>query len=107
VGLVVKFKRDSSILALCSHLNFLSMLKSIRNFFWKPEKKNNTMAFLSYEPTMEQIRPKTKILFVDDEKFAVVDNLINHGWTQTKRVKDIENINHPDIQSSDIFFVDI
>jgi len=33
--------------------------------------------------------------------------LVNHGWTQTKRVKDIENINHPDIQSSDIFFVDI
>ena len=62
---------------------------------------------LAQEPTLDQIRPKTRILFIDDEKFAVVENLIAHGWTQTKRIKDIDNMNHPDITGTDIFFVDI
>lgn len=80
------------------------MLQSLINFFGQNKKQMYT---LPDEPSIEQIRPRTRILFIDDEKFAVVENMINNGWTQTKRIKDIDNLNHPEIQNIDIFFVDI
>ena len=50
----------------------------------------------------------TKILFIDDDtKFKVVNILKKSGWTQTKVVKDIDNIDDTSVKESDIFFVDI
>jgi hypothetical protein len=80
------------------------MFKALINFFGSDKKQNYV---LPQEPSIDQIRPRTRILFVDDEKFAVVENMVNNGWTQAKRIKDVDNLNHPDIQNTDIFFVDI
>ena len=79
----------------------------LMGFFSFLNSNNKSVLTLPQEPSIEHIRSKTKILFIDDEKFAVVENMVNNGWTQAKRVKDVENLNHPEIQNIDIFFVDI
>ena len=59
------------------------------------------------ERDLNEICGLTKILFVDDFKFEIVDYLNSCGWIQTKRIKDIDDINHPSIAENHIFFVDI
>ncbi len=56
---------------------------------------------------LEEIKRLTKILFIDDVKFEVVDRIFTNGWKQCTRVKDIEDLDHPDIVRTHIFFVDI
>lgn len=56
---------------------------------------------------LEDIKRLTKILFIDDVKFEVVDRILANGWKQCTRVKDIEDLDHPDIDRTHIFFVDI
>ena len=48
-----------------------------------------------------------RILFIDDEKFENVSVLKNAGWLNTKSMKDIKRIDSPEIQKSDVIFVDI
>jgi hypothetical protein len=49
-----------------------------------------------------------KILFVDDDtKFRVINILKNAGWKKTKIIKDISNFDSEEVQSTDIFFIDI
>lgn len=45
------------------------------------------------------------ILFVDNEHFPVVDNLIAAGWA-VKRVRDIKNPQDDDVKRASIIFVD-
>jgi hypothetical protein len=56
---------------------------------------------------LQEIKRLTKILFIDDVKFEVVDRITTNGWAQCTRVKDIEDLDHPDIDRTHIFFVDI
>lgn len=51
-------------------------------------------------------KSKTKILFIDDKKFDVVDILRNAGWT-VKWIKDVTSLTQEAIIESDIIFVDI
>lgn len=53
--------------------------------------------------TKESIR----ILFIDDKEFEVVKLLKKIGWKQVKRVKDIMDLNLPDLVNADIVFIDI
>ena len=71
--------------------------------FWK--KKERIVNF--QEPSLDALKKRITILFVDDEKFTVVENLISNGWTQTKHVKDIQNLDSPEVHATHIFFVDI
>lgn len=48
-----------------------------------------------------------QILFIDDEKFKTVDNLKSAGWVNTKTIKDVTNLDCPDVKNSDVIFVDI
>jgi hypothetical protein len=57
--------------------------------------------------SLQEIKRLTKILFIDDVKFEVVDRIKTNGWTQCTREKDIEDLDHPDIDRTHIFFVDI
>lgn len=59
------------------------------------------------ERSLDEIKQLVKILFIDDVKFDVVDTMKDCGWLQIKRIKDIDNLDHPDIQDTHIFFVDI
>lgn len=52
-------------------------------------------------------KDKIKILFIDDEKFMMVDILKEAGWINTKRIKDVNNLELPIILESHIIFVDI
>ncbi|MBT1696074.1 hypothetical protein KK083_04245 [Fulvivirgaceae bacterium PWU4] len=76
------------------------MISSLFNAFAKKAEK------LPIRDTSET-RPLTKILFVDDFKFEIVEYLNTCGWIQTKRIKDIDDITHPSISENHIFFIDI
>jgi hypothetical protein len=73
------------------------------------------MKFLSWfnkkpripQRNLEEIKRLTKILFIDDVKFEVVDRIQANGWKQCTRVKDVEDLDHPDIDRTHVFFVDI
>lgn len=52
-------------------------------------------------------KDNTFILFIDDEKFGVVNILKNGGWKNTKLIKDIKDLDDADLRSAHIVFVDI
>jgi DNA-binding NarL/FixJ family response regulator len=70
-------------------------------FTWFQKKKNLP------QRNIEDIKRITKILFIDDVKFEAIEKIISNGWVQCSRVKDIEQIDHPEIENTHIFFVDI
>lgn len=50
----------------------------------------------------------TKILFVDDKAFKVIDNIKEkNGWKNVSRIVDVESLSQTEIQESHIIFVDI
>ena len=49
-----------------------------------------------------------QVLFIDDEKFKIVDYLKKEtGYINTKRVKDITNLDSMDVRNANVIFVDI
>ncbi|MBE4523684.1 transcriptional regulator [Vibrio parahaemolyticus] len=87
---------------------------------------NNTINFTntnSIEPSASSVENKpstepvkdeefykntTKILIVDDEiKFKLPKIFKGAGWVHSKLIKDIDNLDHPDVKEADILFVDI
>jgi hypothetical protein len=48
-----------------------------------------------------------KILFIDDQPFRIVDILKKNGWTSTKRIKDVANLDDDEVKESSVLFVDI
>jgi len=57
--------------------------------------------------SIDEIKSKIKILFIDDAKFKVVDILKSSNWVNTKSVRDVKDINSVDIRETHVFFVDI
>lgn len=57
----------------------------------------------------EKLKATTKILFVDDNhtEYKMVSILKKAGWTKTKSVKDITDLDAQVVTDSDIIFVDI
>ncbi len=57
----------------------------------------------------ENMKATTKILFIDDNhtEYKIVSILKKAGWTKTKSVKDITDLDSNLITESDIIFVDI
>ena len=59
-------------------------------------------------PTLLELKQKTKILFVDDSKFNIVDNLKDKdGWRNIQRLADVESISQPEVSDAHIIFVDV
>lgn len=59
-------------------------------------------------PTLPELKQKTKILFVDDLKFNIVDSLKDKdGWRNILRVADVDSITQPEISEAHIIFVDV
>lgn len=46
-----------------------------------------------------------QVLFIDDEKFPIVENLRSAGWS-VKRLSDITDLDHIEIKRAHIIFVD-
>ena len=57
--------------------------------------------------SIEELMLFTFILFIDDESFNVIDTLKNHGWKQTKLIKDVKSLNDDRVVQAHIIFVDI
>ena len=69
------------------------------------ESKSET---LSKSEIIELMKPKTHILFVDDDtKFQLVKILKDSGWRNTSTIKDIKNLDIPQVRSAHILFIDI
>ena len=57
---------------------------------------------------LKSAKDRTRILFIDDDvSFPVVKILKQAGWTHTRIQKDVKSLDDVEVQSADIFFVDI
>lgn len=56
---------------------------------------------------ISEIKNKKHILFIDDEKFGVVNILKSAGWKNVVYKNDIINLDESSLQIADIIFVDI
>lgn len=58
--------------------------------------------------TVDELKNITKVLFVDDKTFKVVDNIKEKdGWKNVSRIVDVDSLSQTEIQESHIIFVDI
>lgn len=59
-------------------------------------------------PSLPDLKQKTKILFVDDQKFNVVDSLkTKDGWKNIQRVSDVDSMTQTEVMEAHIIFVDV
>ena len=56
---------------------------------------------------INEIKQLSKILFIDDKSFPVIDILKDASWVNTKRIKDAESLDQMEIKEAHILFVDI
>ena len=69
---------------------------------------NGTSGYEKDRYDLDKRKKITNILFVDDDtKFRVVSILKKAGWTYTKAVKDIGNLDELFVKESHIIFVDV
>ena len=62
-----------------------------KNFFSKKAKLPNR--------SIDDIKSITNIIFIDDQKFGVIDIIKNNfGWKNVKRIKDVESLDDKDIK---------
>ena len=59
------------------------------------------------EKTIDEIKEKCRILFIDDEEFNYIDILKRNGWKNVKRIPDVQDIDNEDIARAHLLFVDI
>ncbi len=58
--------------------------------------------------TLEELKVLTKVLFIDDKAFKVVDNIKEKdGWRNVSRIVDAESLSQTEIVEAHIIFVDI
>lgn len=73
------------------------MFENIKNYF-NPNVPNRSL---------HEIKSFCQILFIDDNKFDVVNILKDAGWVNTKQVFDVDSLDSIEMSNSHIFFVDI
>lgn len=57
---------------------------------------------------LDEIKRVCRILFIDDEKFKMVDKLRkDDGWQNTLWVKDVDSIYQPELRDAHVVFVDV
>lgn len=62
---------------------------------------------INREDQIELLKGKLRILFIDDKKTVIAQNLRNDGWKNTKLIHDVKSLNIAAIKNADVFFVDI
>ncbi len=73
--------------------------------FWGLFK--NTEKIKLPDRDLGEIKQLSKILFIDDKSFPVVDILKDSSWINTKRIRDAESLDQMEIKEAHILFVDI
>jgi len=61
----------------------------------------------SSTPSLDELKRKTHILFIDDEVFKVVNMLKKDGWINITHEKDVASLDADSIMNAHIIFVDI
>ena len=57
---------------------------------------------------LNEIKNGCRILFIDDQKFDIVDRLKNQeGWKNTTRIKDLDSISQTEVVDAHIVLVDV
>lgn len=78
--------------------------KNIQN---APIEEGHT-ALSANKLSMDELKLRTNILFIDDESFKIVSILKKtEGWINTKSIKDIHSPSEPEIRWAHIIFVDV
>ena len=69
--------------------------------------KNGLTRFFKKKPlSIEEIKKRAQVLFIDDESFdALLTNIRQAGWN-VKQQKDIDNFDAENLKNADIIFVD-
>lgn len=58
--------------------------------------------------TIDQIKSRCSILFIDDQKFEIVEQLREKdGWSRTSRIKDLDSITQSELKDAHIVCIDI
>ena len=76
------------------------------------ENKNIVNITLPDKTKNEEVKKKktkaeVQTLFIDDEKFDIVDILKKADFPNTKTIKDVHNLDTADIKNADVIFVDV
>jgi hypothetical protein len=70
--------------------------------------KNGNSNNLTKDQILDLMKPKTKILFVDDDtKFNLVKILKDSGWNNTSSIRDIKTLDIQQVKNAHILFIDI
>ena len=100
----------------------VSILAVLGGVFFKKKNKNkeeitspinkfaivdSTNSVDAKEGTLNKVDKTIQILFIDDQKFDIIGVLKDAGWTNTKRIKDITNLDSTDLRNSNVIFVDV
>ena len=57
---------------------------------------------------LDEVKRACRVLFIDDEKFKMVDRLRkDDGWQNTSWVKDVDSIYQPELRDAHVVFVDV
>lgn len=57
---------------------------------------------------LDEVKIACRVLFIDDEKFKMVDRLRkDDGWQNTSWVKDVDSIYQPELRDAHVVFVDV
>lgn len=58
--------------------------------------------------TIEDLKRITRVLFIDDQSFNIVQQLKDKdGWQNIQRIRDVESLSQPEVRDAHIIFVDI
>ena len=79
---------------------------TVNNFLGKKIDVDSNNEKIDYSAT-SNLKLKLQILFIDDEKFKMVDNIKKAGWQNVSYKKDITNLDDTAIHKAHIVFVDI
>lgn len=85
-----------------------SIQNVINNIAISEERSSETSPMVDSEgEDISQIQARTHILFIDDEKFDIVNSLKTAGWVNTILARNIKSLQDKRILAADIIFVDI
>ncbi|HMQ87905.1 MAG TPA: hypothetical protein PKB07_09980 [Flavilitoribacter sp.] len=57
--------------------------------------------------SLNDLKMKTNILFIDDRVFGNVDIIKNSGWKKTNQIKDADSLDQKEIRDAHILLIDI
>jgi hypothetical protein len=71
---------------------------------WNPFKKKQNKKFL--KKSLPELKDKTRVLMIDDEKTSIVESLRSEGW-HIKYIEDLDKYSNTDLKDAHIVCVDI